>query len=165
MLALHPVLDSLRAPLPLIGVLDWSAHLATAVLILANLGPLARPAVTSALVASLVLDLDHLPHYLGSPVLTAGSPRPYTHSLAAVAVACLVAARLQGDARRRAAGVALGILAHLTRDLATGGVPLLWPLTREGVAVPFWLYAALAGALAARAWLRVRARESRGGDR
>jgi membrane-bound metal-dependent hydrolase YbcI (DUF457 family) len=154
-LALHPVLDALEAPVFVVGPLDWSSHLATAILIVANLPARLPPAaLRSALVASLAIDLDHVPYYLGSSILTAGAPRPYTHSLGTVAVLLLAAAALRGCARQVAAGAALGVTAHLVRDLATGGVPLLWPFARSGVAVPFWIEAALLGVLATRAWLR-----------
>ena len=155
-LALHPVLTQLRLPVLVLGPVDWSAHLATALLLVANLP---RPAdgriVLAALVASMALDHDHIPHMVGAGWLTEGTPRPYPHSLATVVIAFALAARLPAGAPRAVAvGVAGGVMAHLTRDVATGdGVALLWPLTDRAVRVPFWAYAAAVAALATRAWV------------
>lgn len=154
-LALHPVLQALRLPVPVLGPLDWTAHLATALLLIANLPrPTDRLAVIAALVASMALDIDHVPQYLGFDVLTEGTPRPYLHSLATVlALAALGAALPRSGQRAFALGVAGGVLAHLLRDVATGdGVALLWPLSSTAVRVPFWSYAAVIAALATRAW-------------
>jgi inner membrane protein len=155
-LVLHPLLIALHAPLVVVGVLDWAAHLATAVLVLVNL-PFALPArvLVAVLLASVIIDVDHIPHYLGEEFLTAGAPRPYTHSAAAIVAALAVAAVLRRRAHRAiAVGVALGLVAHLARDVATGpGIPLLWPLTSAGVRIPFWLEAAVLAALATRGWL------------
>lgn len=155
-LVLHPLLTAIDAPLVVVGVLDWAAHLATAILVLVNL-PFTLPArmLVAALLASVVIDLDHVPHYLGEQFLTAGAPRPYTHSLASIVAALAVATFLRRDAHRAiAVGVALGLVAHLARDVATGpGIALLWPLTSAGVRIPFWLEAAGLAALATRGWL------------
>lgn len=155
-LVLHPVLAALNAPTVVVGVLDWSAHLATAVLLLVNL-PLPLPArmLVAALLTSVVIDVDHIPHYLGQTWLTDGTPRPYPHSLFPVAVALAVAALLRRPAHRSiAVGVALGLIAHLARDIATGpGIPLLWPVTDAAFRIPFWLETAALAALATRAWL------------
>ncbi|MBW3609708.1 MAG: metal-dependent hydrolase [Actinobacteria bacterium] len=154
-LVLHPVLQALRFPILVLGPLDWSAHLATALLILANLPrPSRRRLVVAALISAVALDLDHLPHLLGADFLTAGTPRPYPHSLATAFALAGGAIMLRAAARAVALGAALGVLAHLARDLATAdGVALFWPLSSLGVRVPFWLYAAFVGALATRAWL------------
>lgn len=155
-LFLHPLLIALDAPLVVVGVLDWAAHSATAILLLVNL-PFALPArmLVAALLASVAIDLDHIPQYLGEQFLTAGTPRPYTHSLASILAALAVAGFLRRDAHRAiAVGVALGLVAHLARDVATGpGIAVLWPLTSAGVRIPFWLEAAALAALATRAWL------------
>ena len=139
----------------MLGPLDWSAHVATALILLANL-PLStgHPSATAALVAAMAIDLDHVPGYLGTDILTAGTPRP-TRTRCTVLLGAGAGAVLSGSARMIALGVAFGVLAHLLRDIATGdGVALLWPLTETGVRVPFWIEAAAIGALAARAWQR-----------
>lgn len=142
------LLSSRDWSVPALGLLDEPAHLATAALLLASVGALRRTrpgAIT--LVASVALDLDHLPLYLGAPMGAHG--RPPTHSLltvAALATAGLLARRRRTDLLAAAAGVAL----HLVRDLATGpGVPLLWPTTARAIEVPYPPYAAVLVAAAA----------------
>lgn len=145
---------------PLLGALDEPAHLATAGLVLLNLPPQGRAFVVAALVASVAIDLDHLPLELGSSVLTEGTPRPYTHSLVGVAA---IAALTLALTRRGpvAAGVLTGLLAHLMRDVATGsGVSLAWPLTAAAAGAPYALYLAALAVLTALA-LRNRPRTLR----
>ncbi len=96
----------------------------------------------------MLIDLDHVPLVLwGGPVTEFGG-RPVTHSLATVAV--LTAAALAVPrVRLVAGGLAVGVVLHLVRDLATGpGVPLFWPLRPENVLVPYWVYALLVVAAA-----------------
>jgi inner membrane protein len=169
-LAVDTALALLPEPLVVLALLDWTAHVATALVALAALRRrLPAPFVVATLLGASLIDLDHLPAQLGSSWLTAGTPRPYTHSLATVAVlglAAAVAATIAARGRsargarasaRRArpvlAGLAFGVLAHLLRDLGTGpGVPLLWPLTRHAVAVPYSAYLAAVVVLVAVAW-------------
>lgn len=144
----------------ILGLLDEPAHLATAALLLgagaALRGwPLSRALLLSALAMSVLIDIDHVPMELfGSDVLTAGTRRPYSHSLTTPLVLAAVAALLpRGRARLVLTGAALGVLLHLWRDLATGGVSLFWPLWTLNIATPYWLYAvslALAALSAAR---------------
>jgi inner membrane protein len=106
------------------------------------------------LVASVALDLDHVPQYLGWNGLTEGAARPYTHSLVTPVVLLLAALAVNRYARQVALGAAFGVSAHLFRDLATAsGVALFWPASSAGVRIPYLLYAAgllcLAGAVAA----------------
>ncbi len=88
------------------GPLDESAHLLTVLLVSFALGPSPRARAVRArlllpaLVAAVAIDLDHVPALAGSQWLTAGTPRPYTHSLVLVA-ALLVAAGLVRAARPR----------------------------------------------------------------
>jgi inner membrane protein len=137
--------------------LDPVAHLATAVIVLAALRT-SMPVTVAAAVAVVAIDVDHIPAYLGWDGLTASSGRPYTHSAATVAV-LLAVALVSRRVRLVAAGAALGVVLHLWRDLVTGpGVPLLWPLTDDGVRLPYLavygLPLALIGALAlVRAWM------------
>jgi len=109
------------------GVLDEVAHLATGALGLLALScfiDVPRRFYVAALLASVAIDLDHIPQYLG-----VGNPyqRPVTHSLATVAVVVVAAA----SRRHRAvlAGTAAGLLIHFARDIAEGppGVRVLWP--------------------------------------
>jgi membrane-bound metal-dependent hydrolase YbcI (DUF457 family) len=130
------------------GLVDLPAHLATCAIALLALLALraaapARAFVLAALAASVLLDLDHIPGYLGTHALTGTLPRPYAHTFLFLALV-LGAAFL---ARRRPVGpvllgVAFGIGAHLFRDLATGpGVAALWPLSSGSIQMPYVLYA------------------------
>ncbi|HEU5063719.1 MAG TPA: glycosyl hydrolase [Solirubrobacterales bacterium] len=130
------------------GLVDEPAHLTTcAIALLAAAALLGRwlPAsfVAAALFASVAIDLDHLPGYLGWDGLIGQGPRPYSHSL--LPVLALLGFGFLVPRRYRTAmfGFAFGLSAHLLRDLATGpGVSLLWPLP-DVVAVPYGLFAAL----------------------
>lgn len=146
------------------GIFDEVAHLSTALLCL-NLLPARwrRPILLPALLASVLIDLDHVPQYLfGTHALTAGTPRPYTHSLTTVLALALLALAWR---RRRLlwTGVAVGLLAHFLRDLAEGsgaGVSLLWPLSTHAFGYNHALYLAIMGAVVALNLLRRRARRA-----
>jgi hypothetical protein len=158
-LAVQPALDRLdpEGDFFAFGLLDWIGHAATGVVLIAALRPSRRMAI-GILLGSLLIDLDHLPAHFGSDILTAGTPRPYTHSLLALAVV-LAAARL----RRSEAllGAAIGLAGHLVRDLAGGDVVLLWPLTDAEQSVPFAVYVAALLITAARAAARPTGRRTR----
>jgi hypothetical protein len=122
-----------------IGPLDHAAHLATAALLI-DLRKRPRGWTASYLAGSILPDLDHVPLAFQDP--TPGDPRPRSHSLLAIAPAA---------AGSRA--TAAGMVAHFARDLALDpGVPLLWPLRRGTLRVPYVTYAAalIAAALLAR---------------
>jgi inner membrane protein len=131
---------------PEVGALDEPAHLATGVLVVALLVALLRAPpplafVAAALVASMAIDVDHIPQYLGWNGLTEGAPRPYTHSLLTPLVLLLAGLLARGRLRAVALGAAAGVCAHLLRDLATAsGVALLWPLGSAGMRIPYWSY-------------------------
>jgi membrane-bound metal-dependent hydrolase YbcI (DUF457 family) len=136
----------------LYGLADEPAHLATcaiALILLALSGRRLAPTfAAAALLASVAIDLDHLPQHLGFDFLTAGTPRPYLHCAIAV-LAPLLAAALLPKWRPLLLGVAFGFAAHLARDLVTGpGVPLALPFSQSAVRLPYLLYA---GALVAAA--------------
>jgi inner membrane protein len=140
----------LEPPYPALAVFDEPAHLATAALLVLAFSVRDRTVAAAALVASVAIDIDHLPQELGVDLLTRHTTRPVTHSIAGLILAAAVAGLLS---RRRAiaAGVAFGIAAHLCRDLGTGGgVPLLWPLTHREVEIPYVVYAAVLAACAIR---------------
>src|SRR5208282_1717894 len=111
------------------GLVDEVAHLSTAalgLLVLARFIDAPRRFCVAALIASVAIDVDHIPLYLG--LLGSQAQRPVTHSLLTVAVfvAAAVASR-----RHRAvlAGVATGLVLHFARDLAEGpGVRVFWSL-------------------------------------
>jgi inner membrane protein len=129
-------------------VVDWPAHLTTCLLLLMGLAAASRsprPAVfaAAALVATIAIDVDHIPNYLGWHWLTAGEPRPYPHSLLVVVVLALAGGLCRAPARDALLGAAFGVGAHLARDLATGpGVALLWPLSSAAVRLPYPAFAA-----------------------
>jgi mannan endo-1,4-beta-mannosidase len=135
------------------AVVSKPAHLATcaiALLALAAVGaaPPPRRFVVAALIASVAIDVDHIPGILGSHALAGSLPRPYPHSLVFVSALIVVG----GLSRRRdvsqiSLGLALGVSAHLLRDLATGpGVPLLWPFGDGVSTMPYAVFAGLLGA-------------------
>src|SRR5579875_3225934 len=75
------------------GPLDETAHLMTTLLVVWALGPgITRRFMVPALFASVLIDLDHVPQYLGDDVFTLGTPRPYTHSLTTVLAVVILAA-------------------------------------------------------------------------
>jgi hypothetical protein len=138
------------------GLLDWPAHLATALVIL---GALIRVRGTppdqrfgwTMLACSVLIDIDHLPAEFGSDALTDGTPRPYTHALwvpiiltLAWAIARLIVTRSGRPrpalAELLLAGAAWGVAAHFVRDIATAPMSLWWPVTDAAVEVPHWWY-------------------------
>ncbi len=112
------------------GPVDEVAHLSTAalgLLVLACFIAAPRRFYVAALIASVAIDLDHIPLYLG--LLGDRVQRPLTHSLSTVAVFVAAAA---ASRRHRAvlAGVATGLVLHFARDIAEGypGVRVFWPV-------------------------------------
>jgi inner membrane protein len=131
-------------PLVVVAILDEPAHLLTAALFLGVLTR--RPGDARwlwALCGSVAIDLDHVPLYTFAPDL-AVSGRPPTHSLLTVLVLWALAA--VPVLRTPMSGLALGVLLHLVRDVATGpGVPLLWPVSGTAVRAPHLAYLGLLG--------------------
>jgi membrane-bound metal-dependent hydrolase YbcI (DUF457 family) len=134
--------------------LDGAAHLATAALALSVLARLiSAPGrfYVAALIASVAIDLDHIPDYLG--LLGDQNGRPFTHSLTTVAV---VAGAAAASRRHRAvlAGTAAGLLVHFARDIVEGppGVRMLWPVRETAWTAGYWWFLAMIILLAA-AWL------------
>jgi hypothetical protein len=146
-----------HAALPLAGALDESAHLCfAALLLLALRQPLGGRVGRAALVASVAIDIDHVPGELGAGWLTVGTPRPYTHSLATLLLVTLAAIAWR---RRRLEliGALLGLTAHFWRDLGeTGsGVALLWPLSSHSDSVPHSAFLASVASVAVVALWRI----------
>jgi inner membrane protein len=134
-----------RQPVAVKGALDEPAHLLTAWLLLAAVPAYRTRGVWPwALIGAIAIDMDHIPLYAWG-VLASSSGRPVTHSVLTVMV--LAAAALltrQTPALRLCRpllGLAVGVLLHFVRDLASGGgVPLLWPLLSEGARLPWAVY-------------------------
>ncbi len=126
------------------GPLDEAAHLLTTLLVLWAFGSRLRRFLVPALIASVAIDIDHIPGQLGSEWLTAGTPRPYTHSLLTIVIVLGVALIWR---RRRTLwlGVAIGLALHFGRDMGEGGagVSLLWPFSRHGFQYPHGYYLAV----------------------
>jgi membrane-bound metal-dependent hydrolase YbcI (DUF457 family) len=136
-----------RLPWILIGFVDHPAHLATAGLVLLNLGPRPPRWAAGFLAGALLPDLDHVPLAVSRVHPGLDDPRPVTHCLLAVVP---VAALGQMKADQRLRGAAAGMIAHFARDVGVGtGVPLLWPLTRRSLRVPYAVYAGACVLLAA----------------
>lgn len=138
------------------GLLDWPAHLATALVILGAMIRVRRGLPDqrfgwTMLACSVLIDVDHLPAELGFDGLTNGTPRPYTHALWVVIVLVLAWVTVRffmvrcGQSRRLTvelvlSGAAWGIAAHFVRDIATAPMSFWWPVTNVAVEVPYWWY-------------------------
>jgi inner membrane protein len=133
------------------GALDEVAHLLTMLLVLWAIGRRASESLAvSALVGSVVIDLDHLPSELGTDWLTTGTPRPHTHSLLTIAVLVIVSC-LWRRRRKVILGLALGVSVHFIRDLAesSAGVSLLWPWSNHPFTIPHSAYLTIVALLIA----------------
>lgn len=129
-------------PFVVLGLLDEPAHAATAVLLLAVLPPHSWPWLVGFALGAVAIDIDHVALLFGSDALSAGTGRPYGHSLATLAVLLGIAFVGRGTTRRVASGAAVGLVVHFVRDLATGsGVALLWPASFEQFSIPYGAYA------------------------
>lgn len=134
------------------AVTDEVAHISTALLaLLAAVRPdrlvRHRTSLIAALLASVAIDVDHLPVYAGVPGLADGG-RPVSHSFITAGL-LLAAGLISPRARTACAGAAVGVALHLVRDVATGpGAPLMWPWTAHHVQVPHEAYSSLIGLLA-----------------
>ena len=133
-----------RVPFSVVGngPLDEVAHLATAalgLLVLERFVDLPRRFYVAALIASVAIDLDHIPLYLG--LLENRDQRPVTHSLATVIV-FVAAAVLSRKHRAVLAGAATGLVLHFARDIAEGppGVRMLWPLQQTAWSASYWWF-------------------------
>jgi membrane-bound metal-dependent hydrolase YbcI (DUF457 family) len=143
-------------PVWLAGSLDELAHLANGVVVLGVLGPYVDRRLARGLIgASVLIDIDHVPHNAGAGWLTAGTVRPYPHSLLTLMGSAAIFWALRrraprADATRTALGVLIGLSGHFLRDLAVPatGMPLLWPINNRAFSIPRRLYvASLAGAV------------------
>ncbi len=145
------------------GPLDETAHLLTTLLVLWAIGGRAcERFLIPALIASVAIDVDHIPQRLGSDWLTAGTPRPYTHSLLTIAIV-LLAALLWRRRRDVMLGIAIGLALHFWRDLAEpeSGVALFWPFSNHSVTIPHSSYVLVMAAVVATATYRSWPRRAR----
>ena len=136
--------DSAALSLPAKTLLDEAAHLATGLLLLGALARRPSPLfVLGTALGAVGIDVDHIPLVLIHHGDLYGVPRPNTHSLLTIVVIACVALLLPARYRAYALGAAFGIATHFVRDMATGGVPLLWPLTPAFFDLPYAAYAAM----------------------
>jgi hypothetical protein len=130
-------------PLMVVGGLDEIAHLATAILAIKGLARQRPPRFAgSLLVASVAIDLDHIPSYMGIKWLNRGTPRPYPHSLLTLLAVAMLGTLWRGQ-RLAIHGAVAGLALHFWRDLSEpgGGVALLWPLTKRSFSIAYPWYA------------------------
>jgi inner membrane protein len=135
------------------ALIDEPAHLFTTVIVVMSARAVSKGELSAAwmiggLIAGNLIDADHVPQVLGSYVITAGTPRPYSHSLATVAGLLIVSGATRGRISLFSAGAAVGVAGHLFRDMATGLVPLAWPVSTRGFGIPYWTYASTLAVLA-----------------
>lgn len=138
-----------RLPVFLDALTDEPAHAITALLGVGAVYTLRQqswhPAICiGALLGGTVIDLDHIPELFHSDIISVGTERPYSHSLLTLGILLLVIVRLRGSRRLVGGAVAWGLAWHFARDLVDNGtVPLIWPITRHGFAMPYPVYAVL----------------------
>ncbi len=140
------------------GPLDEIAHLLTTLVVLWALGPrVCDRFLVPALVASVLIDLDHVPRELGHDFLTRGTPRPYTHSLLTIVVV-LAVATLWRSRRDVLLAIAIGLAIHFWRDMseADAGVSLLWPFSDHSFTLSHASYLIVIGVCAAVTAVRCR---------
>jgi membrane-bound metal-dependent hydrolase YbcI (DUF457 family) len=123
------------------GLLDEPAHLATGALGLLAVAcfiDVPRRFYVAGMIASVAIDLDHIPLYLG---FGNQDQRPVTHSLATVVVVA-AAAVVWRQQRAVLAGIVTGVLIHFARDIAEGppGVRMLWPLQDTAWTASYWWF-------------------------
>ena len=133
-------------PLPISGPVDWLAHVATTGLMLVALCPRAsRSFAVAALLSTVLIDLDHLPHILVSFVIGREAPGHglwLFHTLLALGVASVIGLGRLGPARHWWLGIAFGLGTHLVRNAASGeGIPAFLPLSTQRIAAPYEIYA------------------------
>lgn len=135
--------------LPLHGLADELSHVMTATIWLLAAQRLGLDLhVLPGIIAAILIDIDHVPDILGLASPPEGTSRPVTHALWIVLVV-LASALLARKHRASGVGIAVGLLSHLARDLATGTVLLWWPLFDQRVSTPYPTYILFTAALAA----------------
>ena len=144
------------------GLLDEPSHFATTalcVLALRRFVRLRTPFVVAALIASVAIDLDHVPGYVAHVSFAPHhGGRPYTHSIATVLVLLAICAASRRW-RSAAAGAVFGLVTHLIRDICEGppGVTLFWPFSDHVYIAGrglFWVFIGAALVIALSPWGR-----------
>lgn len=141
-----PKLEPDHTSLTTHALYDEVGHLLTAVVAAIGVWSLRLPVpIWSILLGGVLLDTGHILSMSGLVNELEGSSRNGSHSLAVVVLlACL------GFLDRRRAnvwlGITIGAVSHLWRDMGTGTVPLMWPVTETVYGTLYTRYlAGLAG--------------------
>lgn len=136
-------LEPIDETLTIHGVYDELGHVLTALVAAIGVRALRVPVpLWSILLGGVVLDLGHVMSMMGYVNAVEGSSRNGSHSLAVVGVL----ASLGFLDRRRAniwLGIAIGATSHLWRDMGTGTVALMWPITETVYGTLFSRYIAV----------------------
>lgn len=141
-------LEPRGAELRIHGAFDVAGHLITALIAAIGVRALRLPVpMWAILFGGVVLDLGHTLNWMGYTNALEGSSRNGSHSLFVVAVlACL------GFLDRKRAnmwlGIAIGATSHLWRDMGTGTVALMWPITDTVYGTLFNRYLAVLAGMA-----------------
>lgn len=126
-LSIHSAIDDIAIH----GVFDVTGHLLTALMVAIALRSLrlAIP-VWAVLLGGVFIDIGHVMLILDVSDPIAGSSRNGTHSVVVVVLLTLLGFfdRLHANVWL---AIALGALSHLWRDMGTGTVPFVWPITSE----------------------------------
>jgi inner membrane protein len=147
-----------RQPLVLHGAADELGHMMTALAWYGAMVTIGVPVLLMAmLIGAVMLDLDHVPLVFGWVSTPPGTSRPGTHSLLPVALMLWMALR-DKDRRGWWTAAALGMVSHLWRDLGTGHVALLWPVSDRVATVPYAVYVMglAAPVMVAGLWMTIR---------
>lgn len=147
-LLILPDLEPDHATLTMHGIHDWIGHLITALVLAIGVRALRLPIPAwSILIGGIVIDLGHLPQMLGYIGALEGSTRNGSHSLAVVAILALLGF-LDRNRAHVWLGIAMGAASHLWRDMGTGTVALLWPLTDTVYGTTYHRYLAVLAGMA-----------------
>jgi membrane-bound metal-dependent hydrolase YbcI (DUF457 family) len=141
--AADALLEAMSLSVALRALLDELSHVGTVYIVLVRLRLCpSRSFVQGAMLGATLIDLDHVPMAMRRRGDLTGQPRPRLHSLLPLLA---IGAYSRWLAERRGCtfrGAAFGFVTHLMRDMATGGVPLFWPLSARTVRMPYRIYAA-----------------------
>ena len=153
-----------------VGAFDEPAHLATGILVVAAADRRSSrrrppsPSCSPRWSASVAIDVDHMPQYLGWHALSDGTPRPYTHSLITPLAADRGGdlARGAGSARSRWVPPSASAPTCCAIWRRRAGCPCSGRSATLGVRIPYWIYLARAGPDRRRGERAAEARRDRG---
>jgi membrane-bound metal-dependent hydrolase YbcI (DUF457 family) len=127
-----------------IAILDETAHILTSFIFLIIASQwVNRWIVLSVLAGTILIDVDHIPLLLSTTDFSSIENRPVTHSVLPVLLLILPLAFRRcrdGVTGYVFLGLVAGVVIHLFRDLATGGIPLLWPFASGTFEIRYFVY-------------------------